>query len=193
MLVVVLRNHLYSHFHSCSCSTLVTRLATSVINKPPSSATCSNKNCAYNTRLAASVATMSTVAIPQQPLPQPLPLHNNHHNQQHSPSDDPTDSAFDSETPTSSRASSTSRRRSRKSQEPDRSQNLPLQPSRMSAFFPLGYKEAASQWVCLLYDALICTRFASAKYKLTHPRQPIVEQPLPARLRARCSQSSPLP
>ncbi|KAJ4385479.1 hypothetical protein N0V93_009907 [Gnomoniopsis smithogilvyi] len=79
---------------------------------------------------------MSTVAIPQQPL--------SHHPT--SPTYDPNDSAFDSETPTSSRASSRSGRRSRKSQDRNKQDLESGQASRMSAFFPLGYKEAASQW-----------------------------------------------
>lgn len=164
--MLVFKNYL----HLYSYSSLVIRIATRVGSSPLSATTCSNIDCAYNTRTAGSVARMSTVAIPQQPLSQPI------HHQPPSPSYDPHDSAFDSETPTSSRASSRSGRQSRRSQ--DRTKSPPSgQASRMSAFFPLGYKEAASQWVCSLHDALAPDCDSNTNITLQ-----IVEQPLPTRL-----------
>lgn len=117
----------------------------------PPSATCSNKFSTCNTRSAGSVAIMSTsAAIPQQDHRQDHSLHQN--------SEPPSD-AFDSETPTSSRASSRSGRASRKSSSKSRkvTQPQPASEKRMSAFFPLGYKEAAYQWVQLILLQLHCT------------------------------------
>lgn len=131
-----------SHYHhrpissSSSLSALATRLLLA-----PFSATCSiNSLSPYSSnrrRLLVSAAPqMSTVAIPQQDQHQhPAPQ------QPASP-----DHASDSETPSSSRKSSRSRSRSaRRSKESNRPQPG-LQ--RMSAYFPIGYKEAAYQWVC---------------------------------------------
>lgn len=132
----------------------VRRLAPRAAVKSPPSAICSSSSDYhyhyhyYYPRPAASVATMSTVAVPQQPLSTPLPHHHHHHHHRHhQPYDKPADAAFDSETPSSSRASSRGPvPRSRNSH--DRKKELqPGQASRMSAFFPLGYKEAAAQWV----------------------------------------------
>lgn len=82
---------------------------------------------------AVSVARMSaSVAIPQQPFSQPKPT-----------SEENNTSAFPSRTSSSSRASSRSGKKSRKSIDETAKPQL-----RMSSYFPLGYKEAASQWVC---------------------------------------------
>lgn len=132
---------------SYSSSSPVIRLTARVKSPLPAIGTlCTNTSCACNTRLAASVATMSTVAIPQQPLSQPL----HHHHTQLPSSYEPHDSTLDSEPPISpSSTSSKSSRRSRKSSQDRKTEEVqPGQTSRMSAFFPLGYKEAASQWVC---------------------------------------------
>lgn len=75
-----------------------------------------------------SVAAMSTVANPHQA------------HSQHQPS---SDSTYSPSTSSSSRASS---RQGRTFKNPENAKKL--QVGRMSAFFPLGYKEAASQWVC---------------------------------------------
>lgn len=91
---------------------------------------------------AVSVARMSaSVAIPQQP-----------HSQHQPASDENTTSAFPTRTSSSSpsRASSQSGRRSRQST--DEKTKAQSGNPRMSAFFPLGYKEAASQWVCSRAD-----------------------------------------
>lgn len=135
------RSHLQLNPHS----SLVIRLAARV--KWSRSATLfTNTFATYNTRLAASVATMSTVAIPQQPLSQPLQNHT-HIPSSYNPHDSTT---FDSDLPISpaTSTSSISSRRSRKSSRDRKIEEVqPGQNSRMSAFFPLGYKEAASQWV----------------------------------------------
>lgn len=132
------------HLQLYSSSSLVIRLAARV--KWSCAATLfTNTFCAYNTRLAASVATMSTVAIPQQPLSQPL----QHHAQIPSSYNPHDATTFDSDLPISpSSTSSKSSRRSRKSSQDRKIEEVQSgQSSRMSAFFPLGYKEAASQWV----------------------------------------------
>lgn len=147
------QNHLrlLSQLYSPSLLVITSRLGACRVNPPPS-ATCSNSPNnpnTYNSRQPASAATMSTVAIPVSQHP-----HQPHHPHPHSsprqqdqeynlPSD-----GFDSETPSSSRASSRSRTSAKKSRNsPDQKQQSGSQ-QRMSAFFPLGYKEAAYQWVC---------------------------------------------
>lgn len=101
---------------------------------------CSNSNTAFPPCRRVSLATMSTAAaLPQQPQHFPQP------------EDAPTSTSThlsDSETPLSSRDSSRSGARSRK-QEDQRG----LQ--RMSTFFPLGYKEAAYQWVSFVCPSLL--------------------------------------
>lgn len=90
-------------------------------------------NISYPAARGISVARMSaTVAIPQQP------------HSQHPPA---TDDINASRTSSSSRASSSSGRTPRKST--DDKTKPQSGNSRMSGFFPLGYKEAASQWVSL--------------------------------------------
>lgn len=96
-------------------------------------ARCSNSTTASPPCRIVSLGTMSTAAVlPQQP--------------QHFPQPEvaaPTSTSSrpsDSKTPSSSRDSSRSGSKSRK-QEEQRGQQ------RMSTYFPLGYKEAAYQWV----------------------------------------------
>lgn len=133
MLVIRSRHQPLISFSSASLSSLVTRLF---------SATCStcniivNRPSAYSNRRPVSAAKMTTVAIPQQHIQHPPPP------LEHSST---PNSASDSETPASSRKSSRSASRSsRRSRESTR-QQPGLQ--RMSGYFPLGYKEAAYQWV----------------------------------------------
>lgn len=123
-------NKLHSsyYYYRRSHSSLLSWVSVSV--KLPALVPCSSISYTYKTRSAVTrVATMATVAIPQQPPSQHLP---------------PPDSAFPSTTPSSSRASSRSGRKSRKSTDAKKPRSG---DSRMSGFFPLGYKEAASQWV----------------------------------------------
>lgn len=143
--LVLLMFRTYLPLYSCSYSSLVIRLAARVKSPPSAIGTlCTNTSCAYNTRFAASVATMSTVAIPQQPLSQPL-----HHHAQLPSSYDPHGPTLDSEPPISPSitSSKTSRRSKKSSQDRKVEEVQPDRAPRMSAFFPLGYKEAASQWV----------------------------------------------
>lgn len=117
---------------------------------------------------AVSVANMSaSVAIPQQP-----------HSQHPPASEENTRSAFPSRTSSSSRASSRSGRRSRNSTD-----EKAKPQSRMSAYFPLGYKEAASQWV---RSAPTMASHAPQHHLLLTFYPSTVEQPLSSRLRARC-------
>lgn len=107
--------------------------------KLPPSATCTTRLSTHNTRspaspgIPASVAAMSTVAIPQQ---HDFPHQSSPH--QHPTTTPDTDDTFDSETPRSSRESSSDR---------TVDQKKPSGFQRMSAFFPLAYKESAYQWV----------------------------------------------
>lgn len=124
-----------------SAPSLLSSLVTRPLVLSLFSATCSNRPSLYSHHRLVSAATMSTVAIPQQ----------HHHHHQHPPppphveQPDSPKSASDSETPSSSRKSSRSGSRSRRSKDSTR-QQPGLQ--RMSGYFPLGYKDAAYQWVC---------------------------------------------
>lgn len=150
--MLVPRNHLHlpSRLYSFSSLVISSRVGARRV-KPPPSATCSNNPNnpnAYNSRQPGSAATMSTVAIPASQHPHPHHPHPHssprQQDQDHSlPSD-----GFDSETPSSSsRASSRSRRSAKTSKNTQDKKQQSGSQQRMSAFFPLGYKEAAYQWV----------------------------------------------
>lgn len=129
----VFRNKLYPYFYSysysCSSakpSSLLSALVTRPANRGKSPASASSSiSCTYNTR--SSVSAMAIQQYPQQ-----------------SPANDLDGFTSSPEPRSASRASSRSGRRSRRSTDEKKPQPA---SSRMSAFFPLGYKEAASQWV----------------------------------------------
>lgn len=136
-------------------------------------ASCSNSNTASSPSRSVSVATMSTAAaLPQQPQHFPQP------------EDAPTSTSphlSDSETPASSRDSSRSGSKSRK-QEEQRGQQ------RMSTYFPLGYKEAAYQWVssCLSHRPSASLRSrpttSPSMPNADYYRRELVDKPLACRI-----------
>lgn len=186
---MVLR-YLFSSSPSSKLLPLATRsrLGARIILLP--SATCTNKHNTYISRRADSAATMSTVAIP---TPQHAHPHHHHiHSQplQQDPTNTPSD-GFDSETPSSSRESSRSGTSGRRAKNSKEIQQQSGSQQRMSSFFPLGYKEAAYQWVSpwLLYTFFTLTNLVDMK--LMPPAT--VDQHLTARLRAERPQLRPLP
>lgn len=178
MLVTTSRHHPIQ-LSSASLSSLITRL----LLLGPFSATCSNIYFSSNRCRPVSAAKMSTVAIPQQ-------------HTLHSPSlqhPDSPDNASDSETPASSRKSSRSASRSSRRSKESTRQQPGLQ--RMSGYFPLGYKEAAYQWVCSLSLFHLSKPWSLRATRLTSTSFPghIVDQRIASHLRAQCPKTDPLP